>query len=173
MMMRKSIAALLLAFFLILAAVPLASARRKKGSHPELCEIKTVAVTGNSESASIVRREIEKRTWLKLAASGDKADAVLDIAETKSTRGFPMTQERTTVSGNLTRKDAIVWSDSSTFGEGPFNSGAGSAVKILLAYLKDDAGGCQVKPKTTPVVAFRIASRRRNLKRQTPAPALF
>lgn len=85
----------LLTALLIIAVTP-AVARRKRGSHPELCEIKSVAVSGNSESASLVRREIEKRTWLKLSPSADKADALLEIAETKSTRGFPTTTEQTT-----------------------------------------------------------------------------
>lgn len=133
----------LLSFWIVVALAAPAFGRHKQQLHPELCEIKTVEVTGNSESATVVRREIENRTWLKLSPSAEKADAVLEVAESKSTRGFPRATEQTTVSGNLIRKGEIVWSGSASFGEGVFNSGAGSAVKILLAQLKGDAGGCK------------------------------
>jgi hypothetical protein len=130
---------------LLALAMPASADRRhKRGSHPELCQLKTVFVEGNSESASKIRDEIPKRTWLKLAASKENVDAVLAIAETKSTGGFPMTHEQTTVSGQLTKagSDEILWSDSASFGELPRGSGAGSAAKILLNYLSVD-GDCK------------------------------
>lgn len=135
--MRKAIA-VMLAF----AAVP-AFASHKKGSRKDLCKIKTVAVTGNSEAANDVRKQLGKRTWLKLVASPKKAGAVLAIAERQSTRRFPIPMQETNVSGNLTKGDSVLWSDSVSFGEGVFNSGAGSAVKILLSHLNREAGGCK------------------------------
>jgi len=135
---------LAVAVMLLLAAATVAypDRRHKRGSHPELCQLKTVFVDGNSESANMIRNEIAERTWLKLVASKEHADAVLAIAETKSTRGFPVTTEQTTVSGQLIKpgSDEILWSDSASFGEGAFNSGAGSASKMLLGYLRTDAG---------------------------------
>jgi hypothetical protein len=132
---------LVLLSLLAFAAPAFPDRHHKRGSHPELCELKTVFVDGNSESANMIHNEIAERTWLKLVASKEHADAVLAIAETKSTRGFPMTTEQTTVSGQLVKPDSdeILWSDSASFGEGVFNSGAGSASKMLLGRLTTDA----------------------------------
>jgi hypothetical protein len=94
-------------------------------------------------AATDVRKELEKRTWLKLMDSPEKADAVLAIAESQSTKRFPIPTQETNVSANLNKGDSVLWSDSVSFGEGAFNSGAGSAVKILLSHLNREAGGCK------------------------------
>jgi hypothetical protein len=49
--------------------------------------------------------------------------------------------QRTTVSGELRRGATLVWADSAWWDEGVFNSGAGSAVKILLSRLNKQ-GNC-------------------------------
>jgi hypothetical protein len=116
--------------------------REKRHPHPELCELKTAFISGNSESATKVRQELEKRTWLRLVGSADKADATLDVSETRSEKNFPIRTEQTTVSATLTRNSTkeVVWSGSASFGEGVVNSGAGSAVKIVLGHLSREAG---------------------------------
>jgi len=126
---------------ILLAAVVSAPAyaRKKHERNPELCNLKTVYVDGNSESASIVRRELEKRTWLKLENDQAKADALLLIVETKSEKNFPIRSERTTVAGEIRQGTKLLWSGSGWFDEGVFNSGAGSAVKILLRALNGEA----------------------------------
>jgi hypothetical protein len=133
--MRKIILVLISVFVVQLAAL----ARNKKQRDPELCQIQTVYVSGNSESAVLVRRELEKRTWLRLVRDPAEADGELIISETQSERNFPVRSQRTTVSGELRRGSALVWSDSAWFDEGMFNSGAGSAVQILLSRLNKQA----------------------------------
>jgi hypothetical protein len=132
--------ALLVALIILVTALCFAR-RIRKGSHHDLCTINTAFVSGNSESAGLVRKQLAKRTWLRLVPSADKADAVLDISETRSEKNFPMRAGQTTVSATLTRNSTkdLVWSGSATFGEGPFNGGAGSAVKVLLGDLSYEA----------------------------------
>ncbi len=113
--------------------------KRRKGADPEICALKTVYVRGNSESADIARREIAQRTWLGVADDPQKADAVLDLSERTTEKDFPIRTMRTTVSGELKKGSKLLWSDSAWFDEGVFNSGAGSAVKILLSRLNKAA----------------------------------
>jgi hypothetical protein len=131
---------ILIAVLLVLVSV--ITEARKKAKTEGLCEIKNVFVIGNSESASILRREIENRTWMTLVNSEEKADAIFEVSESRSTKRFPIATEQTTISGSITKRGTkeLLWSDSASFGEGVINSGAGSAVKILLGNLRRDAG---------------------------------
>ena len=139
----------MLACLLVVTASVRAAGRRNRGSHPELCELKTVFVAGESESADMVRRDIEKKTWLTLVNSPATADATLKVAETRSLKRFPIRSERTTISATLTRTadQQLVWSGSAWWDEGAINSGAGSAAKILLGRLNLEAGCAKPKPK--------------------------
>lgn len=136
----KDLASILL--LVTLVAVPSVMAREKAGSRPELCTIKTVAVTGNSEAATKVRREVEQRTWLKLVGSSEKADAVLDIAESRTEHGGLLSVQKATVSATLTQRSSgdIVWSNSRTFNSDPLRSGASVAAKLVLSDLARQAG---------------------------------
>jgi len=118
------------------------NAREKQGSNRELCAIKTVAVAGNSEAATKVRKEVEQRTWLKLVGSPEKADAVLDVAESRTEHGRRISVQKATVSATLTMRSSgeIVWSDSSTFDGDPLRSGASVAAKLVLSHLARQAG---------------------------------
>ncbi len=132
----------LLALFLVWAVIP-AFAGRKKEPNEKLCQVKTVFVIGNSKSAVGIRKELAKRTWLKLANSQDDADAILDIAEENnhtSPRGF-MDRDATIVSGNLTQKSVLLWSESTASARGPQGPFTPS-YRVLLDYLKED-GGCK------------------------------
>src|SRR6266536_3368281 len=101
-MKRNALAVLLMGLFV---AGPVA-ARRKKGEKHELCAIHSVYVNGNSESATAARRQIEKRTWMKLSSTKGKADAILDVAEARSTAStIAGLAERTQVTFNLTKAD--------------------------------------------------------------------
>ena len=116
-------------------------ARKKPEPNPELCQLKTVYVDGNSEAASIVRRELEKRTWLKLENDEAKAEAVLSIAESKSEKNFPIRSETSTVAGQIRRGTKLLWSGSGSMGEGLFGfSGGGTSAKMLIFKLNREAG---------------------------------
>lgn len=136
---------LLFAVLIVVSSPMIAAARHQIHSKRsvELCAIKKIAIEGNSESAVNVRKQLEKRTWLALSDSSASADAVLKVNESRSEKNFPIRTERTTVSAEMVKSDgSVVWSGSSWFDEGVFNSGSGSAVKILLSNLQKSAG-CQ------------------------------
>jgi hypothetical protein len=137
--MKKRRIVLIVVFLLLVSGMTEA---RNKAKTEGVCEIHNVFVTGNSESAKILRQEIEKRTWMTLVNSEEKADGVFEVSEGRSTKHFPIASEQTTVSGSITKTGSkeLLWNDSFSVGEGVFNSGAGSAIKILLAHLKSDAG---------------------------------
>lgn len=117
-----------------------AFSRHRKGQHPEICKLRSVFIEGNSEASNLMRRTIEDRTWLKLSNSRS-ADAVLSVSQSQSEKNFPVRMERTTVSVTLAKPDGtVLWTDSRDFTEGVFNSGAGSAVKLILSDLNKTSG---------------------------------
>lgn len=128
-----------LAVLAILIALPAFARRIHKGMRHDLCTIKTVFVSGNSESADFVRQQIEKATWLKLVSNASAADGVLKIAEHTHTKHFPIATQETAVSAELWKGKDLEWSETQTWGEGVFHSGAGSAVKLLLSDLDKEA----------------------------------
>ncbi|TAM80409.1 MAG: hypothetical protein EPN47_15930 [Acidobacteria bacterium] len=129
----------LLPMLVILATTPVFARRIHKGSRHDLCSIKSVFVDGNSESADIVRQRIEKKTWLKLVPSEDGADGVLKIAEHTLTKHFPISTQETEVSDQLWKGKKLDWSETKTWDEGVFNSGSGSAARLLLDDLNKEA----------------------------------
>jgi hypothetical protein len=137
--MKKRTVVLIAVLVLLVAGTTVA---RKKSKTEGVCEIHNIFVVGNSESATIVRREIDNRTWMTLVNSEEKADAIFEVSESRSTKRFPIATEQTTISGSITKRGnkELLWNDTASWGEGVVNSGAGSAVKILLGNLKRDAG---------------------------------
>lgn len=121
-----------LSMLLLLIASPAFARRFSKGSQHELCSIRTVFISGNSDAADIMRQRIERSTWMRLVRSQKGADGVIDVSQHTHTKHFPIDTQETSVSIEVWRGKDLDWSDSQTFGEGIFNSGAGSAVKILL-----------------------------------------
>lgn len=114
-------------------------ARKKHEPRPELCNLKTVYIDGNSESASIARHELEKRTWLKLENEQAKADAVLSITETRTQGHTIWAGQDVTASAELKQGTKLLWSDSAESAERPLVSNARAAVKIVLSHLNGEA----------------------------------
>ncbi len=110
-------------------------ARKKQEPNAELCAIKTVYVEGNSDSARVVRRELEKRTWLKLENDEAKAEAIFAVAETRTQQSGSLTGENISVSGEIKSGSKLLWSDSVQSAVKPLVSNAGDGAKTLLAHL--------------------------------------
>lgn len=51
--------------------------RQTSGS--ELCSIRTVAVVGHDNAAKEIRKQVEKKTWMKRVGKPEKADGILDV----------------------------------------------------------------------------------------------
>ena len=130
----KNRMALVTMMMIAVAAAPAMGLFRRKKHAPDaaLCGLRTVYVSGNSEAAVIARKKIGKLTWLRLVSDKSKADSVLELSDRKSVREFPLPMATDTVSAELKRGTKLLWSGSAHFDEGPLNSGAGSATKIVL-----------------------------------------
>jgi hypothetical protein len=125
---------------LLALTVPTGAARKKHEPDADLCSLKTVYVEGNSQSATAVRDDLGKRTWLKLENDRAKAEAVLAIQETRTRGDGFAAPEDVRVTGEIRRDSKLLWSGSAG-GAGSFASASAKAVAWqLLRHLNKDAG---------------------------------
>jgi hypothetical protein len=127
--------------FLMLAFLCLpesAFTSREKAVDPRVRDVRTVFIRGNNEAALRGRQDLSKWTCFRLANSPSQADATLDFSQQQG--GALFHANRSIVSAELTTKDGdVLWSGSATRGDGPINTGAGSAASYVLRQLQAGA----------------------------------
>ena len=139
-----------------------AGQRKRIEKHPELCQVKTVTVEDSSPgpdgmkfAGGEVKAQLHKRTWLRLADSGGKADAVMEVFETDEavTADWHYAERRTAISVTLKpqKSDEVgTWRGSAPWGEictdtgGCHYWGRKDAVREILESLQHEAG-CKKK----------------------------
>jgi hypothetical protein len=130
--MRK----LILILALIISPSSLSLARKHKvDPDPVLCAIKTVYVKGNSEGATLIRKELNRGfLWLKLSNSSERADTIMDVAESDTPDTTLAGAISHQISVELTKGDETLWSGSA----GSISPGAATG-KVLLQLKKQAA----------------------------------
>lgn len=124
----------------LIGAVPVAAAGRHRERNNSLCSLKTVFVSGESQSAVVVRRELAKRTWLKPEDDQSRADATFDVQEKRTAEAASIGGQAVTVTGSVRQGQRLLWSDS-VGGPGSFVSASAKATAWqLLKHLDKDAG---------------------------------
>jgi hypothetical protein len=127
--------------FLVFLAVP-AWAGKKHDPNAKLCSVKTVFVSGNSKAAGIVRRELEKHTWLRLQNDKSKADAEFAVSEKRISVWTELSGPLIMVSGRITRRKELLWSDGVSGSSSVVSNRTEALVWMLLTDL-DQEGGCR------------------------------
>jgi hypothetical protein len=121
--------------------------------NPAVAKVRTVFVSGNSNTANAVRRDLSKledrygdQACFAQAVSS-KADAVLSVDQREEPAPLFGSQRQVLVgSATLTRKGDVIWSDSKQGQTGMFQTGAGDAASNLEMSLYR-AAGCDVMGK--------------------------